>query len=195
MCKRLCHGLLILLLVTGCAPRQGLPTDEAAEKPRMMTAGQAVSAITISHVPERAEAGDGKGPLLVHALRQGGERVMTSSLSDDVYAHLEAAVQRDARRFLVEDGRWSEGDGVEIHLEIIHLRLRNTASQLFLPAFVAGSDDIMVQVTLSRDGEAFVSGSVSTKLETGGIYGTLTLNKRLDFLAQQLARKIVRTRL
>ena len=103
-------------------------------------------------------------------------------------------MKSETRSYLIKSGRLTDGGGVELHLQIIHLRLRRTAAQLLL-SFVAGSDELSAFVTLARNGEAFASGTVATKLESGGIYGTLSLNRRLDSLAQQIARKLVRSRL
>lgn len=196
MCKQLCLGLAILLLVAGCAPRQPLQTDEKADQARLLATGVSVSKISISHVlrgVQSASAGDAKSAM-VQALKAGGEKIVATGLSDDIYAHLEAAMEQDLRRYLLESGRWSDGEGVELRVEITHLRIRRTAAQLLL-SYVAGNDELGADVILLRGGEVFAFGSVSTKLQSGGMYGSLTLDKRLDYLAQQIARKLVRSRL
>jgi len=185
--------LIILLLLSGCGPRQAVQSDEMPKPQRLLAAGEFVSKITVSHSPRsmEPESGSNEHSVVVQAIQAGGEKIVTSGLSDGIYTHLEAAVESETRRYLHEGGRLTDGDGVEMHVEITHLRLRRTAAQLLL-SFVAGNDELSATVTLARNGEVFASDSVSTRLESGGMYGTLSLNKRLDFLAQQIARKLVK---
>jgi len=188
--------LIILLLLPGCGPRQGPQSDESSKPLHLLANTDVVSEITVSHIPRSIESGQegNEQSLLVQAIQAGGEKIVVSVLSDDIYAHLEAAVESETRRYLLESGRMSDGDGIELHVEITHLRLRRTVAQLLL-SFVAGNDELSVTVTLARNGDVFASDSLSTRLQSGGMYGTLSMNKRLDFLAQQIARKLVKSRL
>jgi len=192
----LCHFLIILLLVSGCVPRQAAQIDGMANYPRLLAATDFVSKISVSHAPQGMELAGGNRSVVVQAIHEGSEKILTSSPSEAVYSHVEAALVEETRSRLLESGRWKEnaGNGVELHLEITHLRLRRSAAQLLL-YYVAGNDELSVRVTLARGGKAFASSKVATRLESGGMYGTISLNRRLDFLSQQLARKLVRSRL
>lgn len=202
------HLLAILLLLSGCAAQQAVQSDPLSNKVHLLAANDFVSKIIVSHTPvekepekplekplQKASGPNGTAaPELANAIHEGGEMVFTSSLSEKVYAHAEAGVLRETRRQLRQTGRWKGDGGVEMHLKITHLRLRRTAAQLLL-YLVAGNDEMRANVTLSRHGKVIASDTVSTRLGSGGVYGTFTLSKRVNMLAQQLARKLVRARL
>ena len=188
--------LILLLLVSGCAPRQAVQNNALSNKPRLLAASDFVSKITVIHAPQkfRPEQQGEPASQWVDAIHEGGEKIVALPLSERVYTHAETGVQRETKKQLLKTGRWKDGGGVELHLRITHLRLRRTAAQLLL-YLVAGHDEMGARVSLIKDGKVFASDTVSTRMASGGVYGTFTLSKRVNMLSQQLARKLVRSRL
>jgi hypothetical protein len=100
-------------------------------------------------------------------------------------------ISKEAERLLRKAKRWSEEDGLVLHIEIEKVRLRKTLIVLILWQVIKG-DEIKVKVWITRNGTVIASETLSTFSDFGGIYATSSPRRRIEVLSDQIARKIVR---
>jgi len=113
-------------------------------------------------------------------------------LKGKVFDFVGKRLKRESERQLRKHKRWSDAEALVLHLEIKHIRLRKNAAVLLIWQ-VAGVDEMGIRLWFTRRGEVVASAAVNTVYDAaGGIYGTNSNQRRLEMLADQAVRKMVK---
>lgn len=114
-----------------------------------------------------------------------------ASIKSKVFAHLSKHLKQEVEKQLQKERRWSNTESVTLFIRINSIRLRKNFAVLLLSP-LAGNDEVKIKVWITKNGKVTGSDILSSRLESGGSYSTLTNQRRLELLADQLARKLVK---